>query len=168
MELKAGWYTKRKLNNLIKESKRGSEITDITGQEVYEGDRVKYFSGNKATGKKFEGVVFFNKGMLYAGKNRTLAVADQIEIVREDINKDQLNEIKDVISEWRYAKNKDAKLRKVIIKKLNYLGVDIDFIKEGIRWRKVSERKRLILKSFILKLENINNSSRRNWTTKKN
>lgn len=137
MKLKAGWYTKRKINNLIKERKRGSEITDITGQEVYEGDRIKYFWGNKATGRKFDGVVFFNKGMFYAGKNRTLAIADQIQIVREDIDEGQLGEIENVINEWRYAKNKDVKLKKVIIKKLNYLGVDIDFVKEGIRWRKV-------------------------------
>lgn len=134
LQIKDGWYTKDDLKTLIKQQKRGSEITDITGQEVFEGDKIQYFWGNKVTGKKFEGVVFFEKGKFFADKNRYLGVADQIEIVREDIKFEQ---IEAEIKKWRNTRKRTGRFNKKFSKELGKLGVEITFLKEGIRWRKV-------------------------------
>jgi hypothetical protein len=64
---------------------RGSDLFDIYHREVKETDVIRYWWGNNGTGKKFEGIVFFEKGrFLVKTKRRNplpLYCATEIEII---------------------------------------------------------------------------------------
>jgi exonuclease VII small subunit len=83
-DLKEAQELIKKLYN--RKTMRNSDVFDINGNEIFEGDTIRYYWGNEVTGKKYEDVVFFEKGSFYAGSFKKLAVADQVEIIKRDKN----------------------------------------------------------------------------------